>query len=117
MEFSRSGRFYRAVRITGPGHNLLGLDLVEAPGEVAVIDLAPASSPPGLSAAEVSREVKEGVEAANRELGTAFHVAAIEFLSSDTPPLRVYAGLAWRIVERLAKREPFADGTGARENP
>jgi len=111
MQFIHDGIYYKVARITGPGHNLLGLrladgDNVSAP-VVECLKTAP-SSP--LDRHMVVNEALAGVEEANRQFGTSFRIAILQFSEDDTPPESVYRLLAFSLIERLAKSLPFVKG-------
>lgn len=101
MQFSRSGDAVQVVRITGPAHNLLRLELGATPGSIQVQNLD-RSGPALLQASEVEREVMNGVADANAALGTSIVVHGICYVSSDTPPVAIYRDLARALVERFA---------------
>ena len=108
MQFLFDGACHRVSRITGPKHNLLGIEFDEKacvdPPSVATFH---EESTPRLNLDAVVREVAEGVRAANEELGTHFRVAAIQYVADDTPPESTYRLLAFALAERLAKELPF----------
>jgi hypothetical protein len=107
MRISRDGEIYRASRITGPHHNLLGLGLsAEASSKPQVERLGPRADDAGVDALDQEQVVAHalhGVAEANRRLGTRFGVARIQYLPTDTPPASAYAVLAARIVEEAAR--------------
>lgn len=109
MQFNRTGRFHRILRVTGPTHNLLGLEFVAGAesGVVEMVDLASWSGPPTLAAEEVRRAVQEGIQAAHQVLGSTVQARAIEFDATDSPPIRIYVAPARRPTERGVRREPF----------
>jgi hypothetical protein len=115
MQFVRLGNSFRVARITGPSHNLLGIELGEGrtlaeDPSIGVLSLA-ADGEPGvlLSASEVRDAVLMGVAEANEELGTIYSVKQIEFVPSDSPPAETYRFLARAIIERLNKGQAFED--------
>jgi len=105
MQFSRDGDWYQVIRITGPSHNLLAIQLGE-PGaaEVVVERLSVSNEAPEIEADDVQRQVLDGVKEANAQLGTRYHVAAIRFVTTDTPSPGVYRSLAKTIVEQLVRQ-------------
>jgi hypothetical protein len=104
MQFSRSGAVVRVVRITGPSHNLLGLELAGQTGDVEVEEM----EVPGtrhLHASDVRQNVQMGVADANDELNTQYAIRRIQFVPSDTGPAGVYRELAKAIVHHVASSE------------
>ncbi len=103
MRFTRRGDLIRVVHITGPTHNLLGLQLATEPISAEVEELdAPGTRQ--LEAADVQREVCAGVEDANAALGTRFTVQRIQFVPSDSGPASFYRDLAHAIVQHVAEK-------------
>lgn len=112
MHFSRLGNSFRVARITGPSHNLLGIEFGNEPDSplVTVLDTVQRNPPTGslLLTTEVRSNVLLGVADANADFGTNYSVKRIEFVATDSPPHEIYRLLARSIVERMAKQEPFA---------
>lgn len=110
MQFIHDGTFYKVARITGPAHNLLSLRFAEgdASTELVVERLKPMLNP-SLDGQSVASEAQAGVEDANRQFGTAYRIAALQFADDDSPPESVYRLLAFSLVERLANGLPFVE--------
>ena len=103
MYFVTDGVVFKAVKITGPTHNYLGLTfssepIAEIKIEALVLDEV---EPAQLDSKEVCKWVKFGVEQANNDLFASYHVKEIQFVQSDSPPVEIYAELAKKIVERM----------------
>jgi hypothetical protein len=109
MNFDKS---FRVTRLTGPSHNLLGLEFGESPKSGVLVEpLPPVGKGPNLLiAAEIQRHVLEGINNANEQFGTNYIVKRIEFVPDDSPPAQTYELLAYSIVERLARNLPFQEG-------
>jgi hypothetical protein len=108
MQFIHDGLFHKVARITGPSHNLLGLEFtLEIPVRPPRIVLRPAAAASSLNADAVIGEVIAGIDEANQAFGTHLNVTAIQYLTDDTPPEATYRLLAFSLVERLAKNLPF----------
>jgi hypothetical protein len=101
MQFIDRDPLYRVIRITGPHHNLLGLqiasDALERAPELEELDRGSRSSV-RLDGREIATHVMLGVEDACRELRKTFHVEKIQYVAEDTPPVDVYRMLARRLV-------------------
>ena len=109
MQFIRDGEVFKVVKISGPTHNFLGLAFGGQDGtpiDVDVMDIKP-DEPKRLEASEVEAEVCHGIAAANEAFGTAYRVNRIQFVPSDSPPVEIYRELAMKLIERLARNEPF----------
>jgi hypothetical protein len=114
MQFVRNGDLYQVVRITGPSHNVLGIEFADpsTPPMDAVIEVADADlAMARLDLTEVRDNVLRGVQDANAEFATNFVVRRIRFVPTDSPPSETYHFLARSIVGHLAKGEPFGEGT------
>lgn len=121
MQFSQDDKWHQVVRITGPNHNLLGIELSEREaGFSPTVELLPTgqeqSSYP-IAPEDVRREVIGGVSEANAQLGTNYRVARIRYVPSDTPPVDVYYYLAKSLIERLARQDTFVGISTARSIP
>lgn len=102
MQFIDRDPLYKIVRITGPHHNLLGLQIaaepVESTPKLEDLNAGPGASV-GLDGRAVAIHVMRGVEDACRELHKAYHVEKIQYVGEDTPPVEVYRMLAKRLVQ------------------
>jgi len=111
MMFSRVGSLYRVARITGPAHNLLGLEFHDhsVSSDVVVDKLQSPDGPEtgGLPEAQVRDAALAGVEEANKDRGTSYSVKRVQYIPADSPPTDVYRFLARCIVERIDNRQPF----------
>ncbi|WEJ99464.1 MAG: hypothetical protein P0Y59_21535 [Candidatus Sphingomonas phytovorans] len=109
MQFSRDGDWYQVIRITGPAHNLLGLKLGEPADAKPVVErMSISNEAPLIEAEDVRTQVLDGILDANAQLGTDYHVAAIRFVTTDTPSPNIYRSLAKIIIEQLAQENTFA---------
>ena len=111
MHFSKHNNFYRVSWISGPRHNALTLAFADD-GETSepLIEMLP---PIGECRHDELKEdailafVLEGVKEANRVFKTNLRVSRVGYIANDTPPENRYAGLAYKIVERLASNGEF----------
>jgi hypothetical protein len=104
MQFIDTDPLYKIVRVTGPQHNLLGLQLSHEPvaGDPEIEALDQATGKPGaLIGREVAAQVMLGVAEASAELQRTYHVDKIQYVSTDTPPVTVYRQLALEILRRV----------------
>ena len=88
MHFWKKGEMYMISRITGPQHNLLGLEFWPsgAKGEIVVEEVHISGEEVArLEAAAVKDRVRRGVDEANRMYGTSLQVRRMQFVPSDTP--------------------------------
>lgn len=109
MQFSKDGEWYQAITITGPTHNLLALKLDESTSQEPLVErLSVSNEAPLIDADDVQKQVLAGVADANAQLGTQYGVAALRFVTTDTPSPIIYRSLAKVIVEQLAQGGTFA---------
>jgi len=104
MQFIDKAPLYKLIRITGPGHNLLGLWLASGPierePEVVAVVLHP-NEPARLDAREIVEQVMRGVADAGRELNQPYYIDKIQYVTGDTPPVEIYRWLAAEILRRV----------------
>jgi len=101
MQFTDEDPLYRVVRITGPQHNLLRLQIAPEPteGEPALEALdRDAGKAVRLDGGQVAAQVMRGVDDACGELATRYHIEKIQYVAEDTPPVEVYRALARQLV-------------------
>lgn len=112
MNFGLIDGRYSVARITGPTHNLLGLRVSTQPATgVTIVKLPPvgACRHGSVDEALLQAAVAAGVEAANRECGTGWHVVEIAYVEDDTPSYSQYEICANALIKRLASGEPFPE--------
>ncbi len=117
MNFSVIDGRFCVSRITGPTHSFLGLRVTKLPPiRVLIVKLPPVGACRHDSVDEdrLQAAVTAGIEAANRECGTGWHVAEIAYVEDDTPAYSQYQICANAVVKRLASGEPFAAGSPSR---
>jgi hypothetical protein len=102
MRYMRDGNLHRVVRITGPAHNLLGIEFVDVdPADCTVERLGPAVRQPGqLNDDEVKAWVLGAVANANAEFGTHLFVRRIQYVADDTRDADAYAAMTRELVSR-----------------
>lgn len=102
MQFLYDGSFYKAVKISGPKHNLLSLSLgvnCKAPEVVELSSKEKGSQK--LDRDEVLSQVVFGLEQVNKELGTNYVVETIQYVPSDSPSKQVYIELTQSIIKKI----------------
>lgn len=103
MQFVFDGKFYKAIKITGPAHNMLGLALEEIKNhEIEIISLGSRMiAENNINELDVKNQVLSGIETINNEFGLKYFIAKIQFIPSDTPSESVYTELTIEIIRRL----------------
>ncbi len=96
MRYSISGDFYRATRITGPTHNLLGLAFSGDAPQGVTLDRLAGSSEHSIDERALEEAVLSGVEEANNASGTGYRLKRIEYVPTDTPDPEIYSYLGSR---------------------
>ena len=102
MRFLTEGAIHKVIRITGPSHNLLGLELESSASACSCTVEALGEDGPKaglLDADEVIRYVLAGVSEMNDALGTRYQVKRIQYVPLDSPPAELYKTLAKSLVE------------------
>ena len=106
MQYIYDGQFYKAVKITGPKHNLLGISFGKCDCP-EILALCKENDEIIIDESDVLSQVKNGIEKINEELGTEYSVSQIQFVPSDTPSKVIYDELTQEIVKRLHKGDEF----------
>lgn len=95
--------FYKISRISGPQHNYLALALApHAVADVAIIAQNIDHAPPQLSEKAVLQQILAALTQHNAEAKNPLHLAAIEYVASDTPPVEIYFDLTLAILRHAA---------------
>jgi hypothetical protein len=104
VQFINNAPLYKVIRITGPKHNMLGIQFSESPMTsppiVEALNAEPHASVK-LAAGDVVEQVTQGVRLAEQEFGREYHVEKIQFVTTDTPPASVYKDLAIELIRRM----------------
>jgi len=106
MQYVYDGVFFKAVKITGPKHNLLSLSLGES-NDITVTKLGD-EAVSCIESNDVLRQVKEGLNDINIELGTNYSINEIQFVCSDTPSGNIYNELTKKIILRIHEDGEFS---------
>jgi hypothetical protein len=123
MQLYRSGDWVIGLWITGPTHNLLGLNL-DAGAEWTIQDVSDADQPTGIDPSSIGEQVQKAIRDHLEETGTSVVVSGVCFSSGDTPSTEVYYSMAREILasaDRLGTLVevrfpgPPADQEGGRE--
>jgi hypothetical protein len=104
MQFIDEAPFYKIIRVTGPQHNLLGLEIALIPTggepEIEALD-HPGDRQGPLNDRNVSEQVLLGVEDASTELARRYYVRKIQYVSTDSPPVTIYRQLTIELIRRV----------------
>ncbi len=114
MQYQSDGTLYKAVNISGPTHNILGLSFVQGASDesdvmIEALTLNPAEGR-RVSPDAVKMQVAEGVAQVNDELGSRLAVTRIQFVAGDTPSATIYRDMAYKIARRVQLRQGSYDG-------
>jgi len=104
VHFHCDGAIHKVARITGPTHNLLGIEFhTSKETEALAVDALPEDRGRGvkLDEAEVVRHVLTGISEANEKLRTAYRPKRIQYVPGDSAPTEIYRLLAAAIVEHM----------------
>ncbi len=114
MQYHSDGTLYKAVHISGPTRNILGLGFVRGEAKmpnakIDAVTLSPEETR-SVTADAVKAQVVEGVAQVNEELGARLAVTQIQFVTGDTPSSVIYKEMAYKIARRLHLRPDSFDG-------
>jgi hypothetical protein len=100
MQYTKIGDLHRLVRITGPTHDLLGIEFGgKNPADCIVERLGPSADQRAeLSDEEVRGWVLLAVAKANAELGTTLVAQRIQYVANDTRDEKAYALMTRELV-------------------
>jgi hypothetical protein len=102
MQFINEDPLYKIIRVTGPKHNFLGLELsVEPVDNVTLEALDSTNSESQLDVDEILIQVRAGLDRARSMFGRDFHIKRIQYVSSDTLSLNIYMDLTVEILKRI----------------
>lgn len=107
MQFVYDGQFYKAVKISGPKHNLLSISLGKSEQTTITALKQGLDYRQLVDEDDVLSQVTSGIEQLNAELGTDYFVEKIQFVPSDTPSQTVYNELVKAIVTRVHEGKEF----------
>ena len=104
MKFIDKSPLYQIIRITGPKHNLLGIQLSEHPPQkpltIEILNRDAKDSDP-LHGNGVAEQVMLGIEQASSMYGRPYFVEKIQYLTTDSPPISIYKELTLEIIRRV----------------
>ena len=102
MQYTRHGDLHRVVRITGPTHNLLGIEFGGTDSFACAVERLgpPTNASNQLGDEEVKVWVLRAVARANAEFGSDLVVRRIQYVADDTRDSNVYAILARELVQK-----------------
>lgn len=105
MRFFYDGRFYKAVKVTGPSHNYLGLLISKETSAKSDLSYELINQNDkgdvNVTFENVKNQVLDGLSKVNVELGTHYHVVSLQFSESDTYSKFVYKELTDRIIKHF----------------
>jgi nickel-dependent lactate racemase len=103
-QFSKQGDYYYISYITGPAHVMLGLIFSKEHVVSPKVVQRPAIGEhehSALDEKEIERAVIEGIESANKRLGSDYFVSEIVYVVNDSPRYELYKHCAELLLERL----------------
>lgn len=107
MQFLYDGTYYRAIRITGTKHNLLGLSLGSS--ESVKISKLQASEMHNatIESDDVLTQVISGLKEINHQLQSNYHITEVQFVSTDTLDKDIYKMLTKELISRIHHNHEF----------
>lgn len=113
MQFVQCGDYFSVSRIAGPRHNLLQLKLGEGTQlrpACECLDAQNHKQYEPLCESEILAAVIDGLKKANQQFGTAYVVAQIRYIESDSKPERIYSEMTQKLIEHLHTGGSFLQG-------
>jgi hypothetical protein len=103
MQFIFDGNIYKAIKISGPKHNILGL-AIDATGhikECKIVTLDETNPEININPSDVEEQVQAGIREINQQFGVNFVVKEIQYVPADTPSKTIYKELTIEILKRV----------------
>ena len=115
MRFSKTGKIYKIIRITGSQDNILGISFVETNSSEANLEVIEWNfsnsdkSRSRTSKEEVVEQVLSGLESVNKSLGTNYKLSKIYFSPFDIITNHVYSGLISMFIQHYHSGKEFKE--------
>ena len=113
MRFSKTGKIYKIIRITGSQDNILGISFVETNSSEANLEVIEwnfsNSDRSRTSKEEVVEQVLCGLESVNKSLGTNYKLSKIYFSPFDISTNRIYSGLIATLIRHYHSGNEFKE--------
>lgn len=104
MQFISNAPIFKLVRITGPKHNFLVVQLaetaIEGPVRVEALDAVPNCTAP-IEPSEVLDNALKAIADLEAETGKRYFLEVIKYVASDSRPADVYYDMTKEIIRRI----------------
>lgn len=109
MQFIFDGNIYKAIKISGPKHNILGLALddIGRISECKIVALYNKNPEINISASDVMEQVQAGIQEINKQFGVNYAASQIQYVPADTPSQTIYKELTMEILKRIIEKGSF----------
>ena len=117
--FTTDSRFHYISFITGPSHNLLGLELgKDTQGKIELIKKPCIGDCDHgmINEAQLLIAIQDGVKKANSEKNAQYSIKSVVYVENDSPRYDIYKHCAELIVKRLYEGGNFAVVLNKEEN-
>ncbi|EAM7548826.1 hypothetical protein NZQ62_004497 [Salmonella enterica] len=102
--YDEKDRAYKAVKITGPRHNFLGLVFSDTPAKLEAINLEE-KKPSYINEFQLIDAVLKGVQKGNTCSNLQYNLEKILYVGSDSPLYEAYELLAFEIVQEIFRKK------------
>lgn len=109
MQFLFDGNIYKAIKISGPKHNILGLAL-DCMGRISgckIVVLDNKNPEINISSSDVVKQVQAGIQEINQQFGVSYSASQIQYVPADTPSQTIYKELTMEILKRIIEKGSF----------
>lgn len=109
MQFIFDGKVYKAIKISGPKHNILGLafDDKSHANECKIEALEDTNTEININSSDVVEQVQAGIDEINQKFGVNYVARQIQFVPADTPSKTIYKELTIEILKRIIAKDSF----------
>ena len=124
MQFSKEGKIYKVIRITGSQDNYLGISFAEkeiSDPEVIELEIGPIVQKKPFykvitrsiltTKKEIKQQVLNGLDSINKSLGTNYQLSHIYFVPSDSCRDQVYTLLTERLIRHYHEGKEFKESS------
>ena len=124
MQFSKEGKIYKVIRITGSQDNYLGISFAEeeiSDPEVIELKIGPIVQKKPFykvitrsiltTKKEIKQQVLNGLDSINKSLGTNYQLSHIYFVPSDSCRDQVYTLLTERLIRHYHEGKEFKESS------
>ncbi|EDV6532536.1 hypothetical protein A6X29_003898 [Salmonella enterica subsp. enterica serovar Cerro] len=102
--YDEKDKIYKAVKITGPRHNFLGLVFSDTPVELEIVNLEE-KKPSYINEPQLIDAVLKGIQEGSAHSNFPYTVQKILYVGSDSPWYEAYELLSFEIAQEISRKK------------